>query len=362
MQLGRSLTPLAMCALSLATLGNNCTTGGTFDGGIVEDGGQPEEVTAEDIGTLCTYVNGSGQNPTNTCANRQLQCLIRTYDGAYTPFSGAGPRLANSTWEDQMTVYRPEVDDQGQYVDEGYCTLIGTWTAPPQCPAGTELKLFTGDIAACLKSCTANAQCGRQSYVCDRRYLDTANATCVRACGFDVADCVRSGVLTTQADPTKLGSYLAYQDFQGASFCDVATGICNLNADLGDVPPGLPCDDTRDCSGDQLCYQRNVLGTPDGSKGFCGLACAPVANQPLAGCPTGYACQPGFTFGFTPFALKDIVTGADLQAGGVCLPECASIATSCSAYPGTACAQPDTNVFGAAWNSVSMCLLPELAE
>lgn len=346
---------------SLATMGNNCNVG-SFDGGIEEDAGPVVDVTAADIGTLCTYVNGSGENPTNSCANRALTCLIRTFDGAYTPYSGSPQRLANSTWEDQMTIYRPEVNDQGQYVDEGYCTILGTWSAPPQCPAGTELKLFTGDIAACLRTCASNAQCDRSGYVCDRRYLDTVSSTCVRACEFDVADCVRSGVLTTQADPTKLGSYLASQDFQGESFCDVATGICQFNTFEGDVPPGMPCDDTRDCAGDQLCYQRNVLGTPEGSKGFCALACAPNPNAPLEGCPTGYACQAGFQFGHAPFALKDIVTGQDLSAGGVCLPECASVATSCSAFAGTTCAQIDTNVFQAAWNGVSMCLLPELGQ
>jgi hypothetical protein len=347
--------------VALTTMGNRCNEG-NFDGGIEEDAGTVETVTAADIGTLCTYVSGSGQNPTNTCANRQLQCLIRTFDGAYTPFAGAVQRLANSVWEDQMTVYRPEPNAQNEFIDEGYCTLIGSWTQPPACPVGTELKLFTGDIAACLRTCTASAQCDRSGYVCDRRYLDTLNSTCVRACGFDVADCIRSGVLTTQADPTKIGSYLASQDFQGESYCEVSTGICQFNTFAGNVPPGMPCDDTRDCAGDQLCYQRNVLNTPDGSKGFCGLACAPNPNAPLEGCPTGYACQAGFQFGHSPFALKDIVTGQDLSAGGVCLPECASVATSCSAFQGTTCAQIDTAVFGAGWNGVSMCLLPELAQ
>ncbi len=374
-QLTRVVVRSAGLGLFVIVLMGASRCGGTItprDAGTdLPDGG----VTADMIGTPCEYVDGSGENPTNDC-EAGLTCLIRTYDGLY------GAALTNYFWEDQFTVYTDRMVGNS-FVDEGYCTLVSAWNDPNfRCPAGTFPKLLSTNVQACMKLCTSNADCGRQGYVCDYRYFDMPSqgqggaqvGHCVRACRTDAPDCVRSGIVTTQMDPNQVAAYVAYEDLEGQSVCDVGTGICGVNPDGagGDVLPGGACNDTTECAGFQLCYQASAFfpQIPDGD-GICGLPCAPSANpdptqraqENRASCNAapGYVCQAAFRNGHVPFAVKSLLEGVDLQAGGICLPDCSANPNACASFPGTTCGQLNNNLLEP-WNGVSMCLMPQLSQ
>lgn len=345
--------------------GANCISNGECDGGPctyqTEDAGQDDVITAADIGVECTYETGSDLNPTNTCEKTGLTCMITTSDGLYYPFRAgvSASNLAQPLWEDQTTVYFADGTESGQ------CTLVGTWAEPPTCPSGTVIKFFQGNVAACLRTCGVASDCPRSEIdVCDRRYLDLVEpttglistaATCVRACYWDVPDCVRSGYLVTQADATQGAFYLFTDDWIGGSVCDRSSGICGISGD-GASGPGQECENTSDCSGDLVCVQENLLNIPEEEGGgFCALSCQPNDQNPLDPCPTGYACQAGFELGHSPFLVKD-AAGVDNQLGGFCFADCQSNPNACSTLSGTSCGSADTGVFGASSNQVSMCL------
>lgn len=372
---------LPLGALPLAALLVGCPSYfGTFDGGVVRDAGPSTGpgITAADIGTLCTYDPALGGNPTNTCA-QGLSCLLFSSDGAFIPFPPGGTQnFTLGVWEDQFTRYRQDG------IDEGYCTLIGTWQAPPLCPAGTSLKLLATNLAVCMKQCQTAADCGRPGYTCDVRYLDLQGGHCVRACGLDVPDCVRSGQLQRpQPGPNgqaQIALHLAADDLAGASRCDVGTGICAANPG-GNQGPGQPCASSLDCASGTVCIQGAVLQSldpnlPPATPGFCAQPCKPVApgaqQPPPTGCLQGFACQAGFTFGHgnpldanvndaNGFLLVSLQDGSFLEAGGFCFPDC-QVNGDCNAYPGTQCGAPRPDMFQQPSNGRSMCLIDPLRQ
>lgn len=373
--------PVVTLAFVLA-LGSACSAGsGGFDGGVFPDSGPyPSGPTAADIGVKCEYDARTQANPSNTCPSG-LSCLIVTYDGLYVPFPASNPtqNFTHHIWEDHFTVYR----DDG--IDEGYCTLIGTWDNPPFCPAGTELKLLSTNLAVCLRSCQGPADCGRQGYTCDRRFLDVG-PTCVRGCTLDYPECVRSGQAQRPNQPNVIALHLEASDLGGSSYCDVGSGICQGNPGGGFSGPGEPCDDTRDCIAGAVCVQGDLIeavnpALPANSPGFCGMPCKPDPDAPLeGGCIGGYACQAGFVFGHgnpydknledaNGFLLYNSLNGDYLEAGGFCFPNADKTGGECSTYPGTTQGRPSTTTFRNSmggvpwqWNNVTMCLVDSLRE
>lgn len=381
----RSTSPLLAALVPLALAA--CSAGsGSFDGGVFVDSGPlPTGPTAAEIGTVCTYDASTGGNPSNTCPSG-LSCLIVTYDGLYVPFPASNPtqNFTKHIWEDHFTIYRADG------IDEGYCTLIGSWSAPPACPVGTSLKLFDTNLAVCLRDCQAPGDCGRPGYTCDARYMDLG-PTCVRGCTLDFPECVRSGQLQRQATGGPNGGpiiamHLNAADLAGSSYCDVGSGICQANPGGGFAGPGEPCDDTRDCQIESVCVQGDLLESvnpnlPANSTGFCAAPCKPNADNPLdGGCRTGFACQAGFVFGhgnpYDPnledangFLLMNPSTASFLEAGGFCFPSADATGGVCDTFPGTSQGRPDSTTFtnsmqGAPWqwNQVSMCLTDSLRQ
>jgi hypothetical protein len=350
-----------------------CPQVGSFDGGIRRDGGQATGPTAEDIGTKCEY-RSDGVNPTSDCG-AGLTCLIRTYDGQYSPNPpGSQANFLLGAWEDHFTVYRADG------VDEGYCTMVGTWAAPPACPVGTQLKLLSGNLAACLKSCVDASDCGRLGYTCDFRFLDVQGGTCVRGCTLDYPDCVRTGQFQRgEGQNAVIALHLEASDLTGASYCDAPTGLCLINPGQGTQVPGMPCTSTTECSLDSMCIQGQLLASvnpnlPTNGPGFCAQPCKPDPNMPLSGgCRTGFACQAGLNLGFgnvldtdiqnhDGFLLVNSAQGTFLEAGGWCFAECQSAQGACTSHPGTVCGEIDQTTFGWPWNQVSMCLLDPLRQ
>ena len=378
----RDAAKLLLLALVLLPGACPLDSAGTFDGIIAGDGGtQPAPgITAADIGTACTYDPSAPlpSNPTNTC-RQGLNCLIFTSDLGYIPFPpGSARNFTMSVWEDQFTRYR----DDG--IDEGICTLIGSWQAPPACPVGTTLKLLASDLAVCVRNCQSAADCGREGYVCDSRFLDVGGGQCVRACTFDIPDCVRSGHLVFQQQgengqitQSPVGFYLAVDDLTGASICDVPSGTCIANDAEGLRGPGEPCASSRDCLRGTACIQGDVLRSlnpelPATTQGFCAQPCKPVAQQQFSGggCNAGYFCQAGFTFGHgnplaeqgnQPFSLINLQNSEVLEAGGFCFPGCDADPT-CGSYPGTRCGAASPNMMQYDWNQQSMCMPPALLQ
>ncbi len=312
-----------------------------------------------DVGAPCAYVNGTGDNPTSGCA-QGLTCLITSSDGVYTN------NRSNSFWEDQTTVYTDQIQN-GAFVDEGYCTKVSTTDDTAfTCPGGTAAKVFSPNVIACMKTCTQNEDCGRQGYVCDVRHFDIAQGHCVRACRWDAPDCVRSGVGSTADGSNPLQAFVALEDLQGASMCDVGTGLCVDAPGNGGSGPGEACTTTADCAGGLTCYQgERFFDGATADQGVCGFACAPDpagdadANRAACAGAVGHVCQAAFRGGFVPFAAKSLSDGNDFVAGGLCFPDCTLDPNICLSHPGTACAALNDSL-GEPWNGVSMCLLPPL--
>ncbi len=353
----------AVALLPLVALSACPPTGFTPDD---PDAGPPDDdvITADDIGVDCAYDGAT--NPTNQC-KQGLECVIVTSDGA---FNTLGMNLP--FWEDQLTVTRP---NNGGEV--GYCSLVGNATAPPTCPVGTILKLFSssgspdGFAATCLKPCTASAQCGADR-VCDPRFLDDgAGATigfCVSPCRADLSHCVRSGVLQTgQAIATSL----FFGDLSGESSCDLQTGLCAASATNGTGSDGAPCTSSSQCETGRACYQANLFNADADptALGFCAKRCTVVQQAgggPVQGsCDPGEACQGGLSFGYVPvnenFLGMLVVdqTGAFATREGICLDICTEGVTECVA--GTNCDAIDGSVMGIAWNNVEMCAPDRIA-
>ena len=158
-----TMSPMARALLFALLVMEGCPkNSGSFDPVKPDEGSTQPGPTANDIGATCSYFRdgaGPGPNPTNTCPpNLGLSCLIFTRDGAYT--SG----LALSAWEDQFTLYSSHPgDSSNRFTDEGYCTLMGSRAAPPECPVGTIRKLLSPDVEVCLRTCTTPASCAAAS-------------------------------------------------------------------------------------------------------------------------------------------------------------------------------------------------------
>jgi hypothetical protein len=327
---------------------------GSFTGGNEKDAGPGDGGTdLSAIGSRCVYDPSSGESPTNTCPVG-LQCLIVTRDFAFT--SG----MALDVWEDHFSIYQPDG------TDEGYCTLVGNLNSPPVCPIGTVGKLFTGGTIACLRTCSAEGECGRSEYTCDARYLDLVDATgakasCVRRCGLDVPDCVRSGVIQNPAAPNELITVLAQEDLTGLSTCGEG-GVCAfLNQRTGGSGPGEPCVTSDDCDLGSTCYQgpllAAVLGSDAQAPGFCASPCFPGLGADA--CTTGYACQTAgsLSLGFDNTLIVNMQSGAVSQAGGFCFFTCeAGVAGNCDSVPQSECGQIDEDLLSTQWNGASMCL------
>lgn len=344
--------------------GVSCDGDGTFDGGVGPDAGPGSGgVRLEDIGTPCVY-RGDGKNPTNDCPSG-LKCFIVTRDAVFDT------GLALSAWEDHLTVYNADG------TDTGYCTLIGTLATPPACPAGSALKVFSPDVTACLRTCSAPADCGRVGYTCDVRYLDVIELTtgrplktCVKGCGIDMPDCVRSGIVQNPNDPQQLLPVLAFQDLAGESQCAVDEGICVSVTQHGTSGPGEPCTATEQCETGSVCIQGPVLAavltpaTPldPAGPGFCASPCTPVdpaQQDPQSNCSDSYVCQPAgnLTLGFPGTIVMDVNSGALDVRGGFCFHQCAEgVDSSCNAIPGTGCGSFDEEAAADAYIGIPMCL------
>ena len=349
----------ALAALACSPLLMACPNTGEFDGGVGEDAGPDDPgPSAADIGVPCTYEEGSGQSPTNDCA-RGLECVIVSSDGAWNP------GFALPIWQDNFTTY-----DNGAGTSSGFCSLVGSLAAPPVCPAGTE-ELLLANVATCVRTCSPPQDCGRGDYTCDVRYFSVGDVgaapVCVRKCGLDVPDCVRSGMMVTQEG---LMPALAAQDLQGESQCDTETGICTFVAQHGVAGPGEPCTATEQCEAGMMCLQGPLLAAlnpaadPNGA-GFCALPCAPNDQDPSAPCQAspvagaGFVCQPvgSLNLGYDPLIMVDLETGNLYQGGGFCFQQCElGVESNCDGVNGTVCASFDEPAFGAAWNQFPMCL------
>ena len=310
------------------------------------------------VGTSCIYDSISGENPTNQCP-QGMTCFIVTRDSAYTT------GLSKAFWEDQFTNYLSDG------TDEGICTYVGTPQSPPTCPSGTVLKSFETNVMACVRTCATSAECPRATDVCDVRYADVMDFQngnvyphCVRPCELDIPDCVRSADWTRSDLNNAVALHLYANDLSGASLCNQSTGICNTNPGGGLGGLGERCYSASDCIEGTSCWQAPLLGLSDEQPGFCGGICKPDAQQPASGCPTGHACQAGFTFGHgDPLDTNTQDTNGFLiydassfgEAGGFCFPTCTD-ATGCGTDPDIKCGQAQTQVFGSPWNNVSMCL------
>jgi hypothetical protein len=357
----RALLPfLLLLALPFAAAGG-CDDEGTFDGGFIPDGGPPPGgVDPADIGKPCVFSAAIGENPANQCANG-LECMMVSRDGVINTLG-----LAIPAWEDQFTVQNNDGSDTG------YCTLVGNLQNPPQCPAGTQAKIFTsfaapdGRAVACLRTCNASAQCPRSGDVCDPRFLDDgAGATtgfCVKSCQTDIPDCVRLGQF--QVENGSLIPAMLLDDIQGGAVCDRSTGFCADALQKGTGSHGTPCTDGTQCAPGLACYQAPLFGGQASELGFCAARCAvdPQDGNFQGTCPVGTTCQPGLHLGFPEM----IVITSDFQsldsAVGVCFQRCSTgNLNSCDAFAGTQCRQADQRVMGAPWNNIAQCLPPQVA-
>ncbi|MBL92790.1 MAG: hypothetical protein CMH56_13380 [Myxococcales bacterium] len=335
-----------------------CDTGYTLS----EDGTMCV-LNGDQVGLSCTYSGDASENPSNKCPTG-LACFIVTRDGAY------GSGLSKPFWEDQFTHYH----ESG--VDEGFCTFMGTWNAPPSCPSGTVLKLFEPDVAACVRTCETSVQCPRSDDVCDIRFLDVqdfqtgaAIPHCVRPCELDIPDCVRTAVLQRGDLNNAIAMHVWADDITGASVCNATTGLCSDNPGPGEGGLGERCFSASDCIEGTSCWQGPLLGLAEGQPGFCGGVCKPNSQQPESGCPAGHVCQAGFTFGHgdpldantqdTNGFLTAGAGGTYGEAGGFCFIRCTD-AVGCGTDPDIQCGQAETAVFAQPWNSVSMCLQSSL--
>ena len=354
---------LLVCVAGAAACTGNV---GHFDGGIFDDTDAGFAFQLADIGSPCTYDANNQVNPTTTCKSG-LTCLISTRDSLFMN----NPGFQIPVWEDHFTRFLSD-----GHTDVGQCTLVGTHANPPACPAGTVLKTFSADVAACLRTCEQAADCTRDGDVCDVRYFDMTTPVCVNGCSLDVPDCVRSGNIFFDATSQVL-THLDFADLRGESICNTQTGICTANAVHGVNKPGEACVTTRDCASPMTCWQGGVFSADQGSPGFCGLLCTPGAASGEAGaCSVGFACQAGLLLGFPGnplgavgdgqgFLIANTDTGEFLEGGGFCFPECTE-PTNCASFAQTTCGSADDAVLSllsptpVVWNEVPMCLVDGL--
>jgi hypothetical protein len=361
---GLMLRLVGLPLLALFAAAASCDGPSEFTPKPPDAGVDDTAITVLDIGTPCSYDfnNPSAVSPSNQCKNG-LTCMIFTRDGLVNPgFDLPG-------WEDQFTVY-------GDIEDTGYCTLKGTYANPPSCPAGTNLKLVWSDTAICVRQCAAATDCGRADYTCDSRFIDLP-PSCVRKCSLDVPDCIRSGIIETAPGSGQLAPVLDFDDMQGASTCNVGTGVCEFVQTHGAAGPGEPCTTSADCAaGSGACIQALALDAllstdinTDGP-GFCASPCTPVdpnTTDPTSNCTTGYVCQPAGNLNINfqliggPFVVSQ-QTGAIDARGGFCFHQCVEgVEAACAPFPGTECGSFDQAAaggpeVGAVWNGITQCL------
>lgn len=357
--------------LALAVGLTACPDGGEFTPEEPDAGPGVVGITAADIGVPCTYTAGTNQNPTNQCRTG-LECVMVTRD-LQTGFTINPLGLDTMVvYEDQLTVF---LDDRGSA--EGYCTLVGNAAAPPACPTGTITKLFTstqaagGFAAACLKPCQASAECSGNR-VCDNRYFDDFQdgivGFCVRPCEFEFPDCVRTGVGVANQQG-QLATQLFAGDLGGGQVCNQQSGICEDNGTAGLGDDGAPCTSSADCVDGAGCIQSDTnLSTL--STGYCARRCFVDNNSFPNGSCGDERCQPGMTFGlqfiptFDPGGVygtaPQLDEGSAVRAlNGLCFDPCIE-GFDCPTQ-GTVCGpEVDAAVIGGAWNTVAMCVPPDL--
>ena len=349
-------------------------------------------LTAADIGVPCTFDPQAPQNPSNQCRGG-LECVFVPRSVRENALAGFAPNGNDNTLgmllpvlEDHFTQY----NDDG--TDTGFCSLVGTINQIPLCPLGTVLKgfrsSFPGGIAlTCMKPCSVSAECSA-GLVCDARYFDDtgygvqngqliippADGTvgfCVRPCEVDFPDCTRTGFAPFDSQGS-VSSQVAAVDVTGGRLCNRGSGVCEARRGTGSGNDGASCNSSADCVALATCIQQDARGVrPADGIGYCATRCF-VNNEtgPNGTCGSDF-CQPGLTYGYDVLPAFD-PTGA-FAAGlpsfdeggptrainGLCFDRCVDGAPC--ADDGRVCDAVDAEAMQAPWNTISMCIPPEIA-
>lgn len=369
-----------------------CPPNGSFTPNDPDAGPGEEGLSADDIGTPCTFDPESSENPSNQCAGG-LECVFVPRSVRARALAGA----ALSGNDNTLGMLLPVLEDHftlenSDGTDTGFCSLVGTIERIPLCPIGTQLKGFrsaaTAGIAlTCIKPCTVSAECNA-GLVCDARYFDdggygivdgqltipAADGTrgfCVRPCEVDYPDCTRTGFAPSDANGGGVTSQVAAVDVFGARICNAQSGICEARTATGTGNDGAPCNSSADCVENSTCIQQDARGIrPADGIGYCATRCFVNAELgPTGTCGTDF-CQPGLTYGydvlpaFDPagvFAggLPTFSEGGPTRAvNGLCFDRCVEGAACAS--DGRICEAVDADAVQAAWNTFFMCIPPEL--
>jgi hypothetical protein len=377
---------MRVCTLALLTFVASisvvagCRPGGSFTPDDPDAGFEGDTITAADIGTPCTYSQATpGVSPTNQCRTG-LECAIVTREITDAVFAGTRPTQGFNTmglvapvYQDHLTIH----NDDG--TDTGYCTLLGTPSAPPSCPVGTLAKAFQrplneGFTVACLKPCSTSSEC-RAGAVCDARYFDDNSGGetgfCVKPCEADFPDCVRTAVVNYDpADENAFAMQAAGIDLSGSRVCNQASGVCADTGIRGVGSDGALCADSSDCAEPGSCIQRDNTGTFLDNP-YCATRCLVANNENgLNGSCGQDLCQPGMGYGLTDLPVFDpedqfgsrypdvpiVAEGSSTkQVNGLCFDPCVE-GFGCGTRTNVTCGEIDAEKAGAAWNERTMCL------
>lgn len=317
----------AILLLLVFTAGSDCDDGGTFQ---TKDSGEivTPQLTYADIGTVCTYnPMQPNKNPTNTCPKAGMTCLINTSDGNY----GYGNLLYES-----IPLYSRYLPDGSE---EGICTLLSHPGAnPPLCPEGTVLvKLSTGHHY-CTRACRSSADCQRDGYVCDYRFMDatsynpnTGEASplplkiCAPSCQADLLYCTRTFLLPDGSGGEWLMVYEG--DLRGSRQCQPSSGLCEDVVTTGVLFVGQNCTRTEQCQAGLICINGSLF-SPNEGDGFCTRYCdvnAQRQNPPQpTGCSVGEGCEYFLDIGYcftdcvsNMCASNQICSTADVYRAGL---------------------------------------------
>ncbi len=299
---------LAVLLLLLPLGGGDCNDGdGTF---TREDAGTGPGViySYEDIGAPCNYDPARPTyNPTNTCQKAGLTCVIASSDGMYREFG-------HFLYEAIPLFTRLMPDGK----DEGICTLVSQPGHPlPACPGSTVAVQLSSGQAICMKLCTSSAECNRDGYVCDYKFMDSSTYNyetgdvaplpiklCAPACTTDLPYCTRTFLLPDGQGGDML--LVNSSDLAGYRECQPLTGLCEDVVVRGGGFVGDQCEHSSACRDGMLCIGGPLYGAPV-EHGFCANQCNPAAEGQNPPQPTG--CQPGQGCEF----FLDI---------GYCFPDC----------------------------------------
>jgi hypothetical protein len=378
---------MRMCTVAFVTfvaslsMGAGCSPGGTYEPPTPDAGFEGDTVSAEDIGTPCTYSQANPEtSPTNQCRSG-LECAIVTREITDAIFTGTRPTqgfntmgLAAPLHQDHLTIH----NDDG--TDTGYCTLLGTLEFPPACPLGTLAKAFQssatgGFTVACLKPCTTSSECAAGA-VCDARYFDDNSGGetgfCVKPCEADFPDCVRTAVTNYDpADQNALAMQLAGIDLGGSRVCNQASGLCEDTGIRGVGTDGALCADSSDCAEPGSCIQRDNTGVFLDNP-YCATRCLVTEGDEngLNGTCGQDLCQPAMGFGAANLPVFDpedqfgsvypdvpvVAEGSSTkQVNGLCFDSCVD-GFGCGTRTNVTCGELDADKAGAAWNERTMCL------